>query len=625
MSDDAIPLDAEERLSEAEDLPPPPPEPDLLEGLIGHMAADPAYIFQPDVFRAVVEAKKNNPIKFMSIIRDLKQFRSDHPKSGVTFDLFNSQLKKVLQTESALVPVGEPDIATLLVELSLRAKQHFLDIGTEDIYADIETEADGNIYSTTVSVQSRTYERWLGMLFYHEFGRAAPREPFKAAIRTIEARTYSEQKRFHLFPRIAQVEDANGDPVIYLDRGDPTGEAYRITASGYELIKDPPIKFVRPEGGIGELPIAEPGGNIDDLEKMLNLRDRRDFVLAVGWVLGCFQPRYALLVALLLGRHGSAKTSAMRRLCALIDPIFDEPDEPPREDRELIVVAQQSYVQPTDNVVELSASRQAAICRMSTGGSQRGRRYYTNADTYRLRARRPAIMTAMRMVITAPDLIDRSVIIGMGSPFEEDNEKEREEERVLEKAFAAAWPKLFGCILDAVVAGLGHLLTEGPIPRPLPRMADYAAWTYRCEAGLGWERGTILRAYQESIQEYARDIAELDAVASGLLRLMLDRPDGWRGTVAMLAAELGRLDGGRSTRTRGWSWDLMDLSASVDELASVLFRNGLHVRRGHSGGRLEVILSWLPTNRPNGTDPDPPPQHNPKSQRNASATWRPES
>jgi hypothetical protein len=615
VSDNTVPPEAN----------PLPPEPGPLDGLIDRVKAtgDVKLFYSEEVIRAAYALRKTDPGRYAELTRDLKAFKHENPRSGFTFEVFNFHLKKLAQVESALM-IGEPDASTLLVQLSLRARQHFMEASTENIYADIEVDVDGAVYPATVAVQGRTYGRWLGMHFYSEYGRAAPVEAFKSALRTIEARTYSERVSFHLFQRIAQVEDTNGDPVIYLDRGTLTGEAFRIDHDGIEVIENPPVKFIRPEGGIGVLPVPVDGGNINDMEKMLNLRGRRDFVLGIGWVLGCYQPRYALLVALLLGRHGSAKTSALRRFCALIDPLIDEPDEPVREDREVIVVAQDSYVQSSDNVVNISPTRSAALCRMSTGGSQRGRRFYTNTETYRIRARRPVIMTAIRMVVTAPDLIDRTAIIGMGAPFEEDNEGNREEERVLEQAFAKAWPALFGCVLRAVVEGLQHLRAAKAVPKPLPRMADFAAWTYRCEAGLGWRRGTILRAYRDALLDYSKDIAELDSVAAGLLAFMLDHPGGWRGSIAMLGAYLSKQDGGRATRGRGWSWDLKDLSASIDDLASVLFRNGLKVTRGHSDGKREVILSWLPHSRSNGVGDNPaPPPHAAPAGRDGTSTWRP--
>jgi hypothetical protein len=604
-----------------------PPGPDPLDGLIERMKIDVTAVFAPDVIKAAADLKRTDPARYALLLRDLKTFKHEHPNSGFTLGLFNAEIKKVERLESSFIPGGgQPDVATVLVELSLRDDTpHYLNCDTGDAYADIEIEDDSGIkFTVTVPISSRSYDRWLGAGFYDQYKRAAPREAFKSAIRTIEARTYAARKSFRLFPRIARVQDANGDTVIYLDIGDHTGRAIRIDHTGYQVVDDPSVKFIRPEGGIGVLPMPAPGGDINNLEGMLNLRGNRDFILAVAWVLGCYQPNHSLLQALLLGRHGSAKTSTLRRLCALIDPLLNEPSEPVREDREMILVAQTTYVQNVDNVVKISPTRSAALCRLSTGGTQRGRILYTTADTYSLHARRPVIQTAIRMVVAAPDLIDRTAIIGMGTPFEEEKEASRETERVLEAKFQAAWPKLLGCILKAVSEGLRHLRADEPVPKPLPRMADFAEWTYRCEAGLGWERGTILKAYREALDEYARDIAELDTIASGLLQFMLDNPDGWRGSVAMLGAHLNRMDGGRAARGSPRIWDLKELSAAIDELSSVLFRNGLRVTRSHSGGKREVVMAWLPTARPNGQDETPsPPQPPAPPPPPPSGTWRP--
>ena len=177
------------------------------------------------------------------------------------------------------------------------------------------------------------------------------------------------------------------------------------------------------------------------------------------------------------------------------------------------------------------------------------------------------------MVVIAPDLIDRTAIIGMGAPFEEAKENARETEHVLEARFRAVSPKLLGCILTAGTEGLRHRRANDFVPRPLPRMADFSEWTYRCEGGLGWERGTILTAYREALTEYTQDIAELDAVAAGLIQFMLGHPNGWRGTITMLGAELNRMDGGvprAATRRSGTSKSCGRPSMSWGACSSVM-------------------------------------------------------
>jgi hypothetical protein len=362
------------------------------------------------------------------------------------------------------------------------------------------------------------------------------------------------------------------------------------------------VKFIRPEGGIGEFPLPERGGGIGDLEKLLNLRSRRDFILAIAWILGCYQPANPYLQALLLGPHGSAKTSAMKRLCSLIDPILYDPLAPSREDRDVLVVAQSTFVQAFDNVKKISSERSAIYCRLSTGGGQRNRALYTDKSGYGLWARRPLIQTSTRMVVKEPDHADRTVIIGMGRAFENENEGKRKPESILNAEFAKVWPGLFGCILDAVVEGLRRQRANEPIPARLPRMADFVVWAGRCEVGLGWKSGTILDAYRKAIEEYAQDVAELDPVASAVITFMLKHPDGWKGTMTLLLALLNHADGGRATRSRDWPRNAVNLSIQLHELGSVFSRNKLLLEWHRNGRERLLTMIWI-----EGAPAGPPP------------------
>src|SRR5215831_4298947 len=131
MSDNTIPPEAN----------PVPPEPDPLDGLIERMKIDASAAFHEDVLQAAAALKKSDPVRYTQLTRDLKQLKSEHPKSGFTFDLFNTQLKRIARADSALMS-GELDVSTLLVQLSLRARLYFMDTATENIYADIEVEVD---------------------------------------------------------------------------------------------------------------------------------------------------------------------------------------------------------------------------------------------------------------------------------------------------------------------------------------------------------------------------------------------------------------------------------------------------------------------------------------------------
>jgi hypothetical protein len=575
----------------------PPPPPDPLVNLIDRLKADVKVAYAADVIAAAADLKRTDPGRFVELLRDLKAFKHATPKSGFSLTIFNQMIGQKLAETSPVI--AEPtDIATRLVEMSLAAT-HFLNPDDDETYADFVV----NDQAMTGPVKGNAYRRWLKTLYYMKTHQAPPTEASKAAIATIESRAFVEQVYHRLFPRIGHYRNDDGDLAICLDRGSPTWEVIEIDHTGWRMLDEPaPVKFIRPEGGVGELPIPEHDGKIDDLEPLLNLRSRRDFIMLIGFILGCYQPIGPFLQLLLLGPHGSAKTSAMKRACALIDPIINDPLAPPREDREILIVAQSTFVQAYDNVKSISQERSAVYCRLSTGGGQRGRTLYTTKDPFGLWARRPLIQTATRMVVKEPDHVDRTVIVGTGTAFEDENEGKRKPEALLNPEFIQAWPKLFGCILDAVVEGLRRQRANEAIPVNLPRMADFAVWTYRCEQGLGWEPGTILNAYRESTLEYAQDVAELDPVAAAVITFMLKQPDGWKGSASMLLALLNHQDGGRPSRSRDWPRDAGDIAVHLSELTGVLFRNNLSVTWRRNGRERSIVMQWLTPARPNGAD-----------------------
>jgi hypothetical protein len=611
----------------AEEAQPPP---DLIGELIEMLAQlkeEPSEEFATEIaktimtdgtLRAIAQLRRDSPTGYVPLHRELKLFKSAHPQSGFSFTEFGKRLDSIDRAESSLMDGGAPeDTATQLVRLSEAAK-HFCDIDDiQGTFATIELEVDGATHLITCSVNSASYEHWLTMRYYDTTQRAPPREAFKSAMRTIAARTRKSAPAFRLYPRICQtIED--GDPVIYLDRGSAAWDVFRIDHNGVTLIADSPVKFIRPDSGIGELPLPQWGGCIDDLEPVLNLRSRRDFILGIGWVLSGFQPDDSLLQALLAGQPGSAKTTTLKRLCALIDPIRNEPFGPLASVDDLLILAQTSYVLPFDNIKRISETMSAAYCRLSTGGATGKRSLFTNKDVTALWARRPLIQSSTRIAVKEPDLAARTVQILSGPPF-----KSYRPDEEVQADFDAVYPQLFGAILTAVVEGLRHRKAGETVPEPgVPRMASFAVWTYRCEAGLGWERGTILNAYRESIRDFSADIVEMDPVASAIVTFMLNptRIDaGWEGTATTLLGLLNAQDGARGPRSRDWPRDAHDLSAQLGEVAGALHENRLSVvwGRDHTNRRRSIAMTWLA--KPDGkakpedaeADADPP------------SSWRP--
>ncbi len=195
------------------------------------------------------------------------------------------------------------------------------------------------------------------------------------------------------------------------------------------------------------------------------------------------------------------------------------------------------------------------------------------------------------MVVTETDLADRTILLRSGAAFEDANASARKSKKQVDREFGAAWPKLLGCILDGVSAGLRNAGTE-PI-EPLPRLADAAIWTWQCEPGLGWEQGRILTSWNEAIKEVAKDIAELDPVAAAVVSLVesltADHP-AWTGTVAELLNTLATKTTRRVINTHDWPTNAAALGQRLRALTSVFSNNGVSIQFNRNEAARSVTL-----------------------------------
>src|SRR5205814_130850 len=99
-----------------------------------------------------------------------------------------------------------------------------------------------------------------------------------------------------------------------------------------------PVAFHRP-AGMRPLPLPVRGRNLDDLAELLALA-RHDFVLVLGWLLGCFNPAGPKPLLELVGVQGSGKSVRAHMLRSLFDPCTSALQTMPGTLRDLAVLAQ---------------------------------------------------------------------------------------------------------------------------------------------------------------------------------------------------------------------------------------------------------------------------------------------
>jgi hypothetical protein len=311
-----------------------------------------------------------------------------------------------------------------------------------------------------------------------------------------------------------------------------------------------------------------------DLRSLINVADDGDFVLIVAWLLDALRNGGAHPVLVINGGEGTAKSTLVEILRALIDPSRTPLSGLPRTERQFDNA--QGYLRPYDNVSHIPKQVSDSLCRTSAGS--RGH---------------PIILNGIEDPVMRPDLADRCLFVNL-APV---SDRQRRSQQEIWITFEKMQPKILGALLDAVADGLRAL----PTTRldELPRMADFALWVTACEVAV-WPKGTFIAAYNNNRTEAATKLIETDVVATAVQTFLAKRRP-WSGTATELDIAL-RVAARNLEGAKGWPAAPRNLADRLRGLASSLGKTGITVtfeRAGHN--RTRVITLSRREQRP-----DPP-------------------
>src|SRR5215472_4767762 len=442
---------------------------------------------------------------------------------------------------------------------------------TGTAFADITVDG----HRETWPIRSKRFRGWLRRRYYQATGCAASAAEIRSALDLFEARAQFDGPERTVHIRIA--EHAGH---IYLDLADEQWRTVAIGPDGWRVIECPPVRFRRP---VGMLPLALPkqGGSIESFNSFLNLASRDDFVLIVAWLLAALRPDGPYPVLAISGEQGSAKTVLSKLLKTLIDPNAAPVRSLSREERDLMIAANNGYLLAFDNVSGLPIWLSDALCRLASGGSYAVRRLYSDDEEVLFEAARPILLNGIEEVISRPDLGDRAIFLTL-API---GEAQRRPENGLWREFEIVRPHILGALLDALVHGLRTL---GRVhPERLPRMADFAIWAAACEAAL-WPAGTFANAYAANRRAAIEDMIEADPVAAGVRRFMAER-SAWTGSAADLLRAADFVGDEVWKRSAGWPKTPRALAGRLRRAQTFLRTLGIEVtfsREGRAGTRM---------------------------------------
>jgi hypothetical protein len=577
----------------AQTVPPPPQEADdadPLLSLIERVKADGRAVYAARVLDALCALEDSDPGQFAQLRWQLIR----------ECDVVSDLLRNAMHKARAAAKKREKDAAgPRLTDVQL-----LISLGTTDVllfhnprgmpFADYKIGK--NIVTGLLADHGPgSYGGWLRMAFYRATGSAPSNEAMTSAINTLQVKALHDGQEIAIFPRIGWFEDK-----IYIDRGTPDWSVIEVDRDGWRIIDRAPVRFIRSEG-TEPLPLPMHGGRIEQFRELFtNLATEDDFVLTIGWVAASFNPDGGYPILGAFGPYDSAKTTLLRGCRRLIDPNQLDTRTLPSSERDLMVIAQTSWVQSFDNVSSLTPEMSDVFCRLSTGAAYGTRKLYTDTGEIILTARRPAAFTGIVEVIEQPDLVDRTFFVTtIAIP-----KAKRLSEKKFWAKFNEAWPEMLGAVLDAVSCALRH--RDDDQPADLPRMADATVWISAAERAFGWKPGTFLAAYRVNIQHGARTAVESDVVGAAIIAFMSSLTSAeadttgaqpcrsWRGTATELLSKLRETAGEGAVHSKGWPKTPSVLGKTLPPLVPALAKVGICLTISPSRTfQRQLQISWL--------------------------------
>jgi 5S rRNA maturation endonuclease (ribonuclease M5) len=445
-------------------------------------------------------------------------------------------------------------------------------------------------HEETHPIKSKAVRSLLIGLFFHRYKKPPTNNALSEALSLLEAQAQFCNKEHRVFNRIA---DLKGN--LYLDLCNKHWEVVEITPSGWSIIPNSPVKFVRSRA-MDPLPHPLQGGSIDELKYFINLPDDQ-MKLILGFLISCLRTKGPFPILCIQGEQGSGKSFFCRLLKTLIDPSKALLKTLPSNERDLVITAKNSWVLAFDNLSGLKHWISDALCRLSTGGGFATRELYTDADEVIFDSQRAQILNGIDDIAVRADLRDRSLLISL--PVIPQN-KRKDEESIL-KQFEKVRPSILGGLLDAVSIALKNI--DIVKLRKMPRMADFAKWVTAAEPGFGWEPGSFMTMYNENSSATIGIGLESDPIAQAIIDLQKDIGK-WEGTATELLDVLENKTSDKILKSKQWPKVAQTLSNRLRRLAPVLREVGIElelgIRKGKERKRIISIRKYEENTGPTG-------------------------
>lgn len=446
---------------------------------------------------------------------------------------------------------------------------------TKEIWAGVKVDNHRENYP----VQSRHFRQFAQKLFYQNYSKAVNNDALNTALSNLEAALPYNLEEHKVNIRVAQK-----DGVIYYDLCNKNWEVVEITSQGWEIINDSPVLFKRfPHQKAQVIPSKD--GDVSAILEFLNLKNGDTQTLVLIWLAVVFISDIPHPIPVLYGSQGSAKSFFFKLLKEIADPSITPLLSLGKDKSELTQQLSHHYFAPYDNLTFLPDWVSDVFCRAVTGEGNTKRKLYTDDDDVIYSYQRCIGLNGINCVTLKPDLLDRSILIELQRIPPEERKKEEE----LWAKFNQSKPRILGGIFNALAQTL-HILPTVNL-KSLPRMADFAHYSYAVAEALGIGGKDFLEVYYNNIKIQTEQVVEGNPVAYCLMEFIKDKLE-WEGTASQLLGKLAEVATklNINTHSKGWVKTPGSLSRILNVLKVNLEEVGVVCNHGWKGKEKIIFL-----------------------------------
>lgn len=356
--------------------------------------------------------------------------------------------------------------ARRLVELAKQGERaEFFHDEAKAPYARIERDGHHEVKA----IGEADFTEWLNDLAVDAEGLAPEDKALKRAVSTLKSYAKRGEER-EVFLRVGEHEGA-----FYIDKGDASWGAFKITEDGWEEVDDPPVMFRRyPDMLPHVTPVRSQRGcgKLADYTRLSHMDDKQRDVLAVQMVV-LQVPGINQMGAGTLGLGGTGKTTNQRLLAAMGNPSTDVEAELPEDLNNLDLHLAQHRMACFDNLSIITEKQSDMLARGGTGAVSTRRALYSDNTINRRVYTTPCFFNGITVTGAKPDFYDRNIIYSTLDTWE----SICYDEDAMAERIAELLPCALGEVLDLLSKAMGlRDKFKAKDVRWAPRMKGWYLW-----------------------------------------------------------------------------------------------------------------------------------------------------